>query len=264
MEYEYDYRDTDFDFSGGDPSGYTPSSLPAWWGGQEYRLGEEGTGTPDRSWWKDLDWGRGFSSIGRGLGQGTGSVLSETIRGLAPGLGYLAAASGAQRLFPGTPQKVISPDVRTPEAVKAEGYRNTAAERLLGLAEQERGPNLDEKFEGLTPREEQRIKSRVRAADAARGMSETGHSAVREREALEDASLKRELAFEDVKLRKEGLRSTNRRDLYSSLIGATGGYQPRGLQHIPGEENPWARILTDALAPGMGNTFGKLYNKWWA
>src|SRR3990167_1128019 len=194
-----------------DPQGFAPG---------------QAAGTAAPSGFSSINWGEGLKSFGKEV---------------APGIGAAGAGALIQRMMPGSPGKILSPEARTPEGTSAEALRLKTA----GRASQQLESSFTDPYGGLTPEEQARIKKESRSADAARGMLETGGSAVREREALELASRNRQ------------------RELYGNVGSLTSGYTPRGVVSVPGEQNPWANILTMALAPAVGKGFGGLINRWW-
>ena len=175
---------------------------------------------------KGIDWYGGFKDFAKEI---------------APGVGAAAAGAGIQAFMPGTPSRVMQVDPRTATGTAAENLRLGAA----GQAASKLNASFTDPYGALTPEEQARVKKTTRSADAARGMLETGGSAVREREALSAENTARQ------------------RELYGNVGNLTQGYAPRSVNVIPGQESPWARILTAALAPSIGKGFGSALQRWW-
>lgn len=194
------------------------------------------------------------SSPDSGGSSGAGDLFKTIGGAIAPGLGMLATSAVANKAFPSSPGRVIqlpgSPgapggDPRSAEGRAAEEIRLQNAGAASESLAKARAGELD-------PDVEYKLRKRVRSADAARGMLETGGSGGRELSAVQD----------------EVQRVINRE---AGNVGTfTGGYQPQQLpgaaspgqgMYIPGQENPWAKLTTAALAPGIGQATKDLY-KW--
>lgn len=175
---------------------------------------------------RTIDWMGGFKDLAKEI---------------APGLGMAAAGAGLQALMPGTPARVIGVDPRTETGGAAEAARLGAAQRATGQLE----GSFTSPYGALTPEEIAAIKKQVRSASAATGKLETGGHAKRETEAIQEAN------------------RAKQQQLYGNVAQLTSGFQPRGVVSTPGAANPWANILTQALAPSIGKGFGALINKWW-
>lgn len=167
-------------------------------------------------------WGDTFKSIGHEA---------------APGLAQLGFGAITNAAFPSKGAKVIGLDPRTAQGAAAENLRlgnASAASDALGRA---RKGELD-------PFMEQQVRKRSRAADAARGMLETGGSGVRENNAVQE----------------EVNRTINREA--GNVSTMTSGYTPQAFTQMPAQENPWAKLFTAALAPAVGKGGQRLYDRW--
>lgn len=168
---------------------------------------------------------------------GLGSVFKGLGREVAPGLAQMGSAALINKMFPSTPGKVIAPDTRTPQGTAAENLRLQNAGASSGALAQARAGQLD-------PYMEHEIKRKVRAADAARGMLNTGGSGVREVNAIQE----------------ELNRVINREG--GNVSAMTQGYNNSWPMYRPGQENPWAKLATAALQPGIGAIAKKAYDTW--
>ena len=192
--------------------------------------------------------GEGQTFGGGGASSGWG--LSDLFGGMFGGFKDLAKeilpialpaiiGGATNMLFPGEKPKIVGTDVRTGAGQGAEQIRLNAAGGL--------GASLQDPFAGLTGEEQYQIKRTSRAADAARGMLETGGSAERENQQMRLAVAQR---------RQQNLGNLN---------AFTSGYQPQNVTPMAGQENPWAKLITGVAGSKQAQQgFGKLIDKWWA
>jgi len=156
-----------------------------------------------------------------------GGGYGDAFKSLGSGAAQLGAYALINKLFPSTPNRVISPDTRTEQGTAAENLRLQNAGSASGALSNARAGKLD-------PYMEQQVRRRSRSADAARGMLETGGSAGRETNAVQE----------------ELNRVLNREA--GNVSNMTSGYAQRPAMSMPGHENPWAKVITAALMPGIG------------
>ena len=174
-----------------------------------------------RDAFRNLFSNEGFQSFGKEVG---------------PALGGALGAGFANMAFPGQGERVIGADVRTGTGQAAEGLRFQGAQGASKALMNARAGVLD-------PRLEQKVRSRQRNADAARGSLETGGSGRRETDAIQDE-------LDRVIQRESG-----------NLNSMTSGYQSLSPQRMSATRNPWADLLSNAVGPsiqkGLKNSWGK-------
>ena len=183
---------------------------------------------------------------------GWGSIGKEFLKGAAPGIGQAAVGAGAQALFPGQGGKVIGLDARTPEGKQADASRLT----IQGKAADELMKGLSDKHYGTLSPEMQAadlddIRRQRRSTDAARGMLETGGSG--RREAQDTRAYMRD---------RENERNATINQRFGQAYAGTQGFNPQSTFQTPATTNPWAKILTSALAPGVGKGIEKSLERW--
>lgn|SRR5574341_28977 len=154
---------------------------------------------------------------------------------LVPAAGAAATGLVIDRMFPGTPGKGVAMDLRQPEMQRGAGM---AEERLRNLQLNPNSFGLPGDPNDInTPagRRLYQLRKNRRAAEAAGGRLETGGAALRETEDVNTA-----IANEYNQALNSG---------FSNLAAMAPQQQ---FAQIPGKENPFAKILTAAVAPGVG------------
>ena len=154
--------------------------------------------------------------------------------GVIPAAGAAATGMLIDRMFPGTPGAARAVDMRQPEMQRGAVM---AEDRLKNLQARPTSFGLPGDPEVVNTPAGQRmyqIRKNVRSADAARGALNTGGSALRETEAVNRA-----VGDEYNQITNQGFQNL-------------GSMSPQlQFQQEPARENPFARILTSALAPGI-------------
>jgi len=158
--------------------------------------------------------------------------------GLIPAAGAAATGMLIDKMFPGTPGKMRAVDLRQPEmqrgAVMAEDRLKNIQARpnSFGLPGDPEDPN--------TPAGQRmyQLRKNVRSASAAAGGLETGGHIQRESDLIN-----RTIGDQYNQVINSG---------FSNLQAMSPQLQ---AQMEPGQANPWAKILTSALAPGVHKGF---------
>lgn len=172
------------------------------------------------------------SSGGGGFGGMIGDIGKSFLGAVAPKLASLGTGFLASKLFPGTPAKTQIVDTRQGQQIAG---ANAALQRLQSIQSNPLSFGLPgDPYDVNTPagRKRQDIISQSRNADAARGALNTGGSAIREQDALNRAI---------------GGEYNN---IWSSSQGVLAQQPQQHLIQKPAQENPWAKLLTGAIAPG--------------
>ncbi len=179
-------------------------------------------------------WGGGGNSGGGGDSPWYMKAAGGFLGGLVPAAGAAATGMLIDKMFPGTPGKSRAVDLRQPEmqrgAVMAEN-------RLANLQKNPNSFGLPGDPEDINTPAGQRmymLRKNYRSAAAAGGRLETGGSQRGEADMINKA-----VGDEYNTAMNSG---------FSNLNSMTPQLQ---FQNEPGKENPWSRILTSALAPGV-------------
>lgn len=154
--------------------------------------------------------------------------------GLVPAAGAAATGMLIDRMFPGTPGKSRAVDLRQPEMQRGAVMAENRLKNLqmnpnsFGLPGDPEDPN--------TPAGQRMymLRKNYRAAAAAGGRLETGQSQRGEADMINKA-----VGDEYNTVMNSG---------FSNLNSMSPQLQ---FQNEPGQENPWSKILTSALAPGV-------------
>jgi hypothetical protein len=153
---------------------------------------------------------------------------------LVPAAGAAATGMLIDRMFPGTPGKARAIDMRQPEMQWGAGAAQSRLTNLqanpnsMGLPGDPNDPNSP------AGRRLYMIRKNARSASAASGALETGGHAERETNAVNNA-----IGNEYDRAYSSGFRD---------LQAMTPQLQ---FQMEPATKNPWAEILTNAVAPGI-------------
>lgn len=155
---------------------------------------------------------------------------------LIPAAGQAATGMLIDRMFPGSKPRLL--DTRQPEQQQA------GAMGLSTLSNLQKNPNSfglpGDPNDVNTPAGKRlyEIKKGVRDADAARGSLNTGGSAQRETDAVNKAIGDSYQAAQN--------------SAFSNLNASSPALHVQSRFDNQGTENPWSKILTNALAPGVG------------
>mgnify|MGYP001594934991 CR=1 FL=1 len=156
-------------------------------------------------------------------------------RSLIPAVGQAGTAMLLSRMFPGSPGVGRALDLRTQDMQTGSGMAMRRLQNLeanpnsFGLPGDPNDPN--------TPAGKRlyQIRANQRSASAASGRLETGGHEVREQDAVNQAI------------------ANEFNQNYNSGFGNLAAMNPPSqFNYRPPQENPWAKILTTALAPAVG------------
>lgn len=154
--------------------------------------------------------------------------------GVIPAAGAAATGMLIDKMFPGTPGKSRAVDLRQPEMQRGAGM---AEDRLKNLQANPNSMGLPGDPADPNSPAGQRLymlRKNYRSAAAAGGRLETGGSQKGEADAVNSA-----IGNEYNNVMNSG---------FSNLSSMTPQLQ---FQNEPAQENPWSKILTSALAPGV-------------
>ena len=187
--------------------------------------------------WGDLF---GGSSSGGGSSWGGFSQLGKDILGgVLPGLAGMGVGALANKLMPGTPQKLV--DTRTPEQ---QGLARTGFSALQTLQQHPNSfglPGDPEDPNSPAGRKLYGIRQQSRSADAARGMFTTGGSAQRETNAIQDSA-------------------NNAFATLAKTYGDQAGVG--GMNLTAAQENPWAKLLTGFGGPALSGATSNILSRY--
>jgi len=168
---------------------------------------------------------------------------------VGPAAGQAATGMLINKMFPGNPTKARLLDLRQPE------MQQGATQASQSLSNLQRNPNSfglpGDPNDVNTPAGQRmyQLRKNSRSASAAAGQLETGGGAQRETDAVNRA-----IADSYNTTQKEG---------FANLASMTPQLQPQSRwNQIGGETNPWAGILTQALAPGVGGGIKAALGDW--